>query len=113
MSEYQNKAITLLNAEVGEHSVMDKDKRRNHFIQEALELFRTMGGSAETARALTTAAYSKPASEVVVEIGDVMISLAGVGFVHDVDIVQAAYNRMDDGWKSIEAVPVKQGKRKF
>jgi hypothetical protein len=113
MSEFQNRAIELLHARFGEESVYDKDKRRNQFLQEALELFRAMGGSADTVRSHAVSAYSKAPGEVVVKIGDVMNSLAGVGLAHDVDMVQAAYNRMDDGWRSIGVVPVKPVKRRM
>ena len=113
MSEFQNRALELLYARYGEQSVMDKDKRRSHFLQEALELFRAMGGPVETIRAKTLEVYAKPAGEVVVEIGDVMNTLAGVGLANDVDIVQAAYNRLDDGWKDISVVLEKKSKRGF
>lgn len=111
MSELQNKAVELLHARFGESSLMDKDERRNQFMQDALELFRAMGGSAEMVRTHAVAAYTKPPGEVVVKIGDVMNSLAGVGLAHDSDIVQAAYNRIDDGWRSISAALAKQAKR--
>jgi hypothetical protein len=113
MSEFQNRAIELLCARLGEEAVFDKNERRNLFLLEALQLFRAMGGSADTVRSQATAVYSKVPGEVVVKIGDVMNSLAGVGLAHDVDMVQAAYNRLDDGWKSIGALPEKQAKRRF
>jgi hypothetical protein len=113
MSEFQNRALDLLYARFGEQSVMDKDQRGIHFLQEALELFRAMGGSVDAVRAKTVEVYSKPAGEVVVEIGDVMNSLAGVGVANDVDIVQAAYNTLDDGWKNISVVLERKSKRSF
>ena len=113
MSEYQNNAVELLKARFGATSVLDKDARRTQFLQEALELYRAMGGSAEMVRVQVGTAFSEPAGDVHAKIGEVMNALAGVSLAHDVDVVQAGYNSLDDGWKKLGVVYHRKSQRQF
>ncbi|MBL0373868.1 hypothetical protein JJB09_17735 [Rhizobium sp. KVB221] len=102
MSEFQNRAVELLVAGPGAAVAMDTVERRTRFLENALELYRAMGGTLDEAGGLAKAIYSRPATDVVAEIGDVMIALAGISQINDVDMMQAAYNTLDAEWKNLE-----------
>jgi|UPI00068FA6C3 hypothetical protein len=108
MSEYQNRAVELLIATIGEATVLDRVDRRIRFLQQAIELFHAMGGSAEEASTVVSVAISKPAPAVSTKLGDLMGELAGIGYAHDIDMIQAAYNTLDQGWQRI--TPMETGK---
>lgn len=109
MSEYQNRAVEWLLAGSEAAEVMDRTMRRKRFLEEALGLYQAMGGSAEEARGQVARLFAKPAGEVVADIGDVMIELAGISFAYDVDMMQAAYNTLDFNWKNSQTKSVNTG----
>ncbi len=104
MSEYQNRAVELLIATIGKETIMDGVDRRIRFLRQAIELFQAMGGSAQEANAVVSAAMSKPAPSVSAKLGDLMSELAGIGYAHDIDMIQAAYNTLDQGSQRIAAM---------
>jgi hypothetical protein len=101
MSEYQNRAVELLIATIGEETILDSADRRIRFLRQAIELFQAMGGSAQEASAVVSAAMSTPAPVVSAKLGDLMSELAGIGYAHDIDMIQAAYNTLDQGWQRV------------
>jgi hypothetical protein len=104
MSEYQNRAVELLITTIGEATVLDRLDRRVRFLRTAVELFQAMGGSSQEADAVLSASMSGPVPAVSTKLGDLMSELAGVGYSYDIDMIQAAYNTLDQSWQRIEAV---------
>ncbi|QXC49147.1 hypothetical protein KHC17_03425 [Agrobacterium salinitolerans] len=95
MSEYQNRAVELMRNRVGESILNNKIERREAFLRKALTLYLGMGGTAESVQAAARDAATTPAPTIDVAVGDVMYKLAAVGHVSDLDIIQAAYNKLD------------------
>lgn len=96
MSEYQNKAILLMQVELGDEALLDKEQRRDDFIQRAIELYYAMGGTSDAVQTMIDRVFSKTRPRVDAAVGEAMFELAGVGHVSDLDIIQAAYNKLDD-----------------
>lgn len=80
---------------VGESILSNKIERREAFLRKALLLYLGMGGTAEAVQAAAKDAASTPAPTIDVAVGDVMYKLAAIGHVSDIDIIQAAYNKLD------------------
>lgn len=102
MSEYQNKAVELLIARYGEDDAADIESCRDRFFQEAAEMFKILGGSSDCALFHLRTVYSSANASVTDAIGDVMGSIAAISRLNDADMMQAAYNRLDAGWREIE-----------
>lgn len=89
---------------IGETKVLDRVDRRVRFLRQAIELFQAMGGSSQEANAVIAAGMSGPVPAVSSKLGDLMSELAGVGYSYDIDMIQAAYNTLDQGWQRITDV---------
>ncbi|MFM2277900.1 MAG: hypothetical protein RLZZ444_131 [Pseudomonadota bacterium] len=112
MSEYQNKAVQLLEARHGFEDSNDLENSRERFLHSALELFRALGGTQNAAAAQFQKAFSTPAGATADTIGDVMAAVAAISNIQDLDMMQAAYNVLDAGWREIEAdLPVRMRAR--
>jgi hypothetical protein len=95
MSEYQNRAVELMRNRIGESRLSNKIERREAFLRKALSLYLTMGGTTEGIQEAAKDAASTPPPTVDIAVGDVMYKLAAIGHVADIDIIQAAYNKLD------------------
>lgn len=94
MSEIQNRAVRMLQ----QNSLdMTTASCRFQMLKAALELYRSTGGSEQAARDLCTGAFRGASRDVATGIGEVMISLAAVSHLSDLDMMQAAYNELDRG----------------
>jgi hypothetical protein len=95
MSEFQNKAVRLMEAGAGEASVSDVAERQRNLLASALELYRALGGSFELLEASIIQGETDTPRRVDLIIGDLMHELAAISHMHDMDIMQAAYNTLD------------------
>jgi len=95
MSEYQNKAVKLLAASVGDESLLDLNDRRDAFLYRALGLYFAAGGTEDAIGPIIEKVYSKEQPRVDIAVGEVLYKLAGIGHATDIDIIQAAYNKLD------------------
>ncbi|MFK0274079.1 hypothetical protein ACIQUG_10415 [Ensifer sp. NPDC090286] len=96
MSEFQNKAVRLMIASTGEASLGDLDERRRNVLTTAMELYLALGGTFEQLEACVADATLQP-RRVDMVVGDMMMELAAVSHIHDIDIMQAAHNILDTG----------------
>jgi len=80
---------------IGNQSTADIDDRRNAFIFRAIGLYQALGGDPDAVQAVVEKVYSVRAPRVDAAVGDLMYNLAGVGHASDLDIIQAAYNKLD------------------
>jgi hypothetical protein len=95
MGEYQNKAVELMRNRAGDKMLNNMIERREAFLRKALTLYQAMGGSVDDMQAAVKGAASTSAPTIDVAVGDVMYKLAAIGHVADIDIIQAAYNKLD------------------
>jgi hypothetical protein len=103
MGEYQNKAVALVAASLGENFTFDQKQRNEAYLVAAINLFYALGGSAEGLTAAAAVAAAKPAPATDTAIGELMKELAAVGTMKDLDIMQAAYNTLDKQLQAIKA----------
>ncbi len=94
MSEFQNKAVRLM-AACGEGSLSDLAERQTKLLLSALELYRALGGSFEQIEAVIMQDETEIPRRVDLVIGDLMKELAAIGYIYDLDIMQAAHNTLD------------------
>ena len=105
MSEYQNKAVELMQLRSGEDSILDIKDRRNDFLRRAIELFYAMEGDAAEISAAAQKVYSTGHQlRVDRAVGDVMYKLAGVAHLYDIDMMQAAYNKLEEAHRQIASI---------
>ncbi len=103
MSEFQNKAVRLMIASTGEASVGDLDERRKNVLTTAMELYLALGGTFEQLEACVEQGASLEPRRVDVAVGEMMLELAAVSHIHDIDIMQAAHNTLDIGLQQATA----------
>jgi len=102
MGEYQNKAVALMAACLGEQSATDPKERAEALLTACIGLFYALGGSVEELAKTAKVASTKPAGPVDTAIGDLMKEVAAIGSIHDLDIMQAAYNTLDQQTLSLK-----------
>lgn len=94
MSEVQNKAVRLLAQSEGALSA-SLELRRDAYLASALDLYYAAGGSKATATALVEAHRDRPTSSVDAAVANVVVEIAGISRICDIDMIQATYNRLD------------------
>ncbi len=95
MSELQNKAVTLAAQEEGDLASQSPSDRCIPFLKSALDLYFVLGGNDATLDALLYTHHDTPRPRVDAAVANVMIELAVASHLNDIDMVQAAYNRLD------------------
>ncbi|WP_065373066.1 hypothetical protein [Ensifer adhaerens] len=97
MSEFQNRAVRLMVASVGDASTSDISVRRTNVLTTALELYVALGGSHEQLETAIAKKESDAPSRIDLVIGDLMMEMATISHIHDIDVMQAAHNALDSG----------------
>lgn len=95
MSELQNKAVALVVQSEGDIGSQTSSHRSAILLDKALDLYFALGGDAESALALVVEKYTASRLRIDSAIANVMIELAVVSRLNDLDMVQATYNRLD------------------
>lgn len=95
VSEYQNNAVRLAVAQLGESQALDLARLRVHLLDASIALHRLLGGSMEDADHSIQRVYSEPRGEIADRVAEIMSALAGVSQANDIDMMQAAYNLVD------------------
>lgn len=73
----------------------DKEERALRFGEEALELIQSLGVTREQAADLVTQVFDKPVGETEQELGGVMVTLASLCAVAELDAEQAFETEFD------------------
>ncbi|MGO4621539.1 hypothetical protein AB4Z34_25875 [Ensifer sp. 2YAB10] len=97
MSEFQNRAVRLMVASSGEDSTSDLAVRRAKVLTTALELYDALGGSSEQLEACIAKRDAGAPRRIDLVIGDLMMEMATISHIHDIDVMQAAHNALDSG----------------
>lgn len=95
MSQIQNKAVALLKRTEIDFHLQTPENRRVPFLEHALELYFAIGGDRDIAVSLLDVARFKPTLNIDAAVANVMIELAAVSDISDIDMMQATYNRFD------------------
>ena len=97
MSEFQNRAVRLMVASIGDASTSDISVRRTNVLTTALELYVALGGSHEQLETAIAKKESDAPRRIDLVIGDLMMEMATISHIHDIDVMQAAHNALDSG----------------
>jgi hypothetical protein len=89
----------------------DRLERTHRFLEEASELAQASGCSHEEAQALVEYVYSRPVGRPELEVGGVMVTLAGLCSVTNIDMTEAADRELRRNWEQIEAIRQKQASK--
>lgn len=103
MSEIQNRAIEVFHRQTGSTPVTNEEFRRQ-LLQGALALYRALGGTEAAAQELLQGSLSKGPKDVATSVGDLVVALAGVSYLQDIDMVQAGYNTLNDKLRRLPRV---------
>ncbi|WP_077964406.1 hypothetical protein [Ensifer adhaerens] len=95
MSEIQNKSVALVTQIEGALADASPSDRAQSFLERSLDLYFALGGSPDAAAKLVTQARSGLPLRVESAVANVVIELAAASHLSDIDMIQAAYNRLD------------------
>lgn len=105
---FQARVKPWLIACFGEAITMDQVERRQRFLEEAIELGQSAGAPLSEVIQLMEYVYSRPAGELVQEIGGVMTTLAALSNAHGVDMHICGDVELARIWTKVEAIREKQ-----
>lgn len=82
----------------------DRCDRTHRFLEEALELAQANGCSREDAEELVKYVYSRPRGEPELEVGAVVVTLAGLCTATEIDMDEAADQELQRNWRRIAEI---------
>jgi NTP pyrophosphatase (non-canonical NTP hydrolase) len=88
-----------------------REDRAHRFFEEALELAQASGCAKADAQALLDRVFDRPRGDVYAEVGDVMLTLAGLSGAVGVDMAEAAENGLDRATAKTDAIRAKRARR--
>jgi len=89
----------------------DREERMHRFLEEALELAQASGCSSDDAYRLVDYVFSRPVGRPELEVGGVMVTLAGLCAASGIDMSDAANRELSRNWSRIEAIRRKQANK--
>lgn len=92
----------------GEAISRDGIERNHRFLEEALELVQACGCTAAEAHKLVDYVFGRPVGETAQEIGGVMVTLAALCNVHQLNMDAAGADELARCWSAIDKIRAKQ-----
>ncbi|WP_197410724.1 hypothetical protein [Devosia epidermidihirudinis] len=92
---HQRRVAAWMQECFGAEITADKVERVDRFIEEALELAQATGWTADRAHALVDYVFGRPVGEIGQEVGGVMVTLAALCNVFDIDMNAEAKPEVD------------------
>lgn len=102
MSEIQNRAIQMFHAQP-DGTPITTEEFRERMLRASLALYHALGGTEAMARELIDEIGQRRPETVDASVGDVMVALAGVSYLQDMDMMQAAYNTLRRRFRQMQA----------
>lgn len=93
--EHQHRVAAWMIECFGPKITMDRVERADRFIEEALELAQATGWTADRGHALVDYVFGRPVGEIGQEVGGVMVTLAALCNVFEIDIEAEARREVD------------------
>ncbi len=82
----------------------DRRERTHRFLEEALELAQANGCTREDAQALVEYVFSRPKGAPHLEVGGVLVTLAGLCVASEIQMEEAAEHELARNWNRIEII---------
>jgi hypothetical protein len=92
-------------------AVGDRKERVHRFLEEALELAQATGCSKVEALELVDYVFARKIGDPRQEVGGVMVTLAGLCHVANIDLEAAAEAELNRNWSRIDLIRTKQACR--
>lgn len=92
----------------GREIASDTQERCHRFLEEALELVQSLGGTPEEAHQLVDYVYGRDIGHKDQEFGGVMLTLAALGNAIGVNMTGAAEIELERVWQKIDEIRRKQ-----
>jgi hypothetical protein len=96
MSELQNRIVERLGALNPLRQVALTPDKRERVMTAAIGLFYAAGGDSDELREIVLKANEHKRSNVADAVAQVVVATAAVSYASDLDLVQAAYNWIDN-----------------
>ena len=96
MSELQNRIVERLGALDPLRQVALTPDKRERLMTAAIGLFYAAGGDSDELREIVLKANEHKRSNVADAVAQVVVATAAVSYASDLDLVQAAYNWIDN-----------------
>jgi len=104
---FQEKVAEWIAAAFGAESKYNVAERSHRFLEEALELYQSVGCTKEDATKLIEYVYDRPAGEVKQEIGAVALTLFSLGDSTGADVEACAVSELVRVWAKIDQIRAK------
>jgi len=92
----------------GKAIATDKVERNQRFIEEALELVQSCGGTREDCHMLVDYTFDRPVGEPKQEVGGVMVTLAALCFANNMKIHECSFTELSRIWDKQDEIRQKQ-----
>ena len=89
----------------------DRYERTHRFLEEALELAQANGCTRDDAVALIDYVYSRPRGNPELEVGGVIVTLAGLCSASNIDMQSSGDQELERNWKRIELIRSKHASK--
>lgn len=106
MKDWQAKVARWGHACFGEQSTQ-KENRRNRFMEEALELVQSLGGTASDCHKLVEYVFSRPVGEADKELGGVLLTVAMLANANVLSLNLSAQEELVRVWGKIDKIRAK------
>ena len=103
MSEIQNRAVQIFHAQP-DGAPITTEEFRQQMLRASLALYQALGGTEAMARELIDESVQRQPGTVDASVGDLMMALAGVSYLQDMDMMQAAYNTLRQRLRQMQDV---------
>jgi hypothetical protein len=108
---FQRRVVEWLTACFSPGACNDREERMHRFLEEALELSQSMGCSAREAHELVDYVFARPTGIPELEVGGVMVTLAGLCAAAGVNMDDAADHELERNWSRLDAIRRKRASR--
>ena len=108
---FQRRVAQWIEACFPAYACTDLEERIHRFLEESLELAQAVGCSREDAHRLVDYVFSRPADQPEREVGGVMVTLAALCSVANLDMDRAGDAELARNWVRIDAIRKKQAAR--
>jgi hypothetical protein len=105
--KFQYRVAQWMTACFGPVISADVTERNHRFLEEALELVQSTGGTAHAAHQLVDYVFSRPVSDPVQELGGTMVTLAALANAAGLNVEDAANTEMVRVWQIIDKIRAK------
>lgn len=107
-ASFQRRVAEWVLACFGQKIASDTQERCHRFLEEALELVQSLGGTPEEAHQLVDYVYGRDIGHKNQEMGGVMVTLAALANATGIDMNAEAETELSRVWTKVEQIRAKQ-----